>query len=132
MKRTRQITLAGFLIAVFRCPKYAERPDSEGNEMSITRNVALIGSVVLAGCTAPDDYAGEIVAFNGNMVVIEGVMNQPDGMDVKPTPAMQASAEDACQGPAKYVGWDDEKHGGDGLFPSMADTLMVTYRFLCR
>lgn len=97
--------------------------------MKIIPFVALIG---LAGCVAPDDYAGEIVAFNGEMVYIEGVMNQREGMGVQPTPAMQASAEEACRGNARFIGWDDEKYGGDGFAPSMADTMMVTYRFMCR
>ncbi|WP_417606874.1 hypothetical protein [Primorskyibacter flagellatus] len=93
-----------------------------------------ITASILTACTAPDDYAGEVVNYNGEMVFIEGPLNQPDGFggDARPTPAMQASAEDVCQGPARFVGWDDEQYGGDPVNPILFETMGVTYRFLCR
>lgn len=95
------------------------------------RLVALTFIAGLAACSAPDDYAGDIVSSNGSMVIIEGVMNQPSGMDVQPTPAMRASATRACGSSAEFVSWTNDRVGHDGYNRNMVDAMLISYRFLC-
>lgn len=91
--------------------------------------VGLASVGMISGCTVPDDYAGDIVEYNGNMVVIEGMMNQPDGMDVKPTPGMIASASETCGGSARFVSWGDTGKPDNPLL--LTDNMTIAYRFLC-
>lgn len=91
------------------------------------RYTAILPIMLITGCVMSDDYAGDIVDFNGHMVTIEGGMNQPEGMAVQPTDAMLASASAACGKPARFVGWDNETKSSAGF----EDAFMVTYRFLC-
>ena len=93
------------------------------------RIVALPFILGISGCTAPDDYAGDITAFNGSMVTISGTMNQQAGKPgFVPTPAMQQKADEACGGNgARFEGTVDSNPTADSFINSM----YIGYNFIC-
>lgn len=62
---------------------------------------------LLAGCTLPPEYAGNVVDYNGKTVKIEAVYS-PDG---QPTQAMQASADKTCGKRSRFLSMS-QPHGG--------------------
>lgn len=78
-------------------------------------------ALVLAGCVPAQDAPGLVTAVNEKSVTIRGAADfslANAGKGFRPTPAMQAQAEDVCPG-AKFVsgiGTPDNNFTADYLF----------------
>lgn len=97
--------------------------------MKISSVILFIAAVAVSACTAPDDYAGEVSAYNGKFLTITGAMNQISGKPgFSPTPAMQVKAEETCGGPATFQGTVDSNPTNDEFINS----LYIGYNFLCK
>ena len=98
----------------------------------------LAAALTLSACMdIPEDYTGDVVDFNGNLVTIESVWNGTGTPTI--TPAQQALADDICGGPSRFVGSSRKDDGSRTIHGVFGTTYvegsdfwpMMLYRFAC-